>query len=245
MFSKITVSKVYQKVMEQIRDMIEDGTLKKGDRLPSERELADQLGVSRTSIREAVRALEVIGLIESKQGEGNFISEHPEDGLFQSLSLLFMLRSNNLAEILELRKIVDAGTAALAAENIKTEQLEKLRGIIQQFKMKDEKANANLDLEFHYTVAEASANYLVLEIYKAVYTLLDQFITGARKRIIEDPMNQDILLDQHEEIFNAIEAHDPIASEKAMKNHLNFVNSKYPFFGLKQAAAGSPGRPVD
>lgn len=223
MFSKVTVTKVYQKVMEQIMESIKDGTLKRGDRLPSERDLVDQLGVSRTSIREALRALEIIGLIESRQGEGNFISEQPGEGLFQSLSMLFMLRDRNHVEVLEFRKIMEVGIIALAAERITDEELEELRAIIQKFKTNtDEKENMKLDTEFHYVIVSACGNNMLSDVFKALSALVDQFIKEARTTMMSDAENQVILLEQHEKIFNALEAHDSALAEKVLKEHLDF-----------------------
>jgi len=228
MFKKVKVERVYQKVIEQIGEMIKTGYLKKGDKLPPERELVEQLGVSRTSIREAVRVLEILGVIESRQGEGNFVTDRLDDTFFQPLSLAFMLRDSDPIEILEMRKIMDVGVAGLAAQRITEENLNKLKEIIEKFKTSDsEEINANLDKEFHYIIIESSGNYLAKDIYTAISLLFDHFITGARKEINKEKKNQAILLSQHEEIYHAIEKRDPKMAEEAMKKHLDFVNQFY------------------
>lgn len=225
MFKKVKIERVYQKVIEQIGEMIKEGYLKKGDKLPPERELVEQLGVSRTSIREALRVLEILGIVESRQGEGNFISEHLEDAFFQPISLMFMLRNSEPMEILEMRRIMDVGIAGLAAQRISEDSLDKLKEIIEKFKAtEDENINANLDKDFHYIIVEASGNSLARDLYKTISLLFDKFITGARKEIMRDKKNQLILLSQHEEIYNAMANHDPKMAEEAMKKHLEFVN---------------------
>lgn len=103
--------------------MIISGNLQKGDKLPSERELVDQLKVSRTSIREALRALEIVGLIKCKQGEGNFIRDNFDNSLFEPLSLVFMLERSNKEDIIEVRRIIEVEAAALAAKRITKDQL--------------------------------------------------------------------------------------------------------------------------
>ena len=134
MFSPIKNTKVYEQVIIQIKDMIDKGTLKKGDKLPSERNLVEQLMVSRASIREALRALEVIGLIECRQGEGNYIKASFQDNLFEPLSIMFMLEGSNPEAIWELRKIMEVEAAGLAAKKITDEQLKELKAITQRFK---------------------------------------------------------------------------------------------------------------
>jgi len=228
MFKKVKVERVYQKVIEQIGEMIKNGYLKKGDKLPPERELVEQLGVSRTSIREAVRVLEILGVIESRQGEGNFVTDRLDDTFFQPLSLAFMLRDSDPIEILEIRKIMEVGIAGLAAQRITDNDLKKLKEIIEKFKKCDsEKINATLDKEFHYIIIGASNNYLAKDIYTTISLLFDQFIIGARKEIMKEKKNQAILLSQHEEIYHAIEKRDPKMAEEAMKKHLDFVNQFY------------------
>ncbi len=127
MFIPIKNAKVYEQVIEQIKTMIISGNLQKGDKLPSERELVDQLKVSRTSIREALRALEIVGLIKCKQGEGNFIRDNFDNSLFEPLSLVFMLERSNKEDIIEVRRIIEVEAAALAAKRITKDQLKKVR----------------------------------------------------------------------------------------------------------------------
>jgi GntR family transcriptional repressor for pyruvate dehydrogenase complex len=228
MFRKVKIERVYQKVIEQIGEMIKNGYLKKGDKLPPERELVEQLGVSRTSIREALRVLEILGVIESRQGEGNFITNHLDDIFFQPLSLIFMLRNNDPVEILEMRKILDVGVAGLAAQRITDDDLKKLKEIIEKFKISDdENINTSLDKEFHYIIIGASGNFLAKDIYNTISMLFYQFIAGARKQIMQDKGNQAILLAQHEEIYRAMEKHDPKLAEEAMIRHLDFVTGFY------------------
>src|SRR5665647_3539080 len=152
MFSPIKNTKVYEQVIDQIKDMIDKGTLKKGDKLPSERNLVLQLEVSRASIREALRALEVIGLIECRQGEGNYIKSSFQDNLFEPLSIMFMLEGSSKEEIWELRKIMEVEASGLAAKRITSEQLNELNEITQRFMNPDgevEAISADIDKEFH------------------------------------------------------------------------------------------------
>jgi len=225
MFSPIRNTKVYEQVIDQIKDMIDKGTLKKGDKLPSERDLVEQLKVSRASIREAIRALEVIGLIDCRQGEGNYIKSSFQDNLFEPLSIMFMLEGRNQEDIWELRKIMEVEASGLAAKRISEEQLKELKEIVESFvNCEDEDINAEIDKKFHYKIAECSGNVLIFNILSTVSNLVDHFIEDARKLILAQQENKDILFSQHEEIYLAMKKHSSTAARKAMREHLDFAN---------------------
>ena len=225
MFSPIKNTKVYEQVMDQIREMIDNGVLKKGDKLPSERDLVEELQVSRASIREALRALEVIGLIECRQGEGNFIKSSFQDNLFEPLSIMYTLEGTNPEDILELRKIMEVEASGLAAKRITDEQLGELKEIMERFEnCSDENMNAMIDKELHYKIAEYSGNVLIFNILRTVSHLIDDFIKDTRKLIIADQEKKKILLLQHKEIYLAIEMHSSVAARKAMRQHLDYTN---------------------
>lgn len=225
MFSPIKNTKVYEQVMDQIREMIDNGVLKKGDKLPSERDLVEELQVSRASIREALRALEVIGLIECRQGEGNFIKSSFQDNLFEPLSIMYTLEGTNPEDILELRKIMEVEASGLAAKRITDEQLGELKEIMERFEnCTDEKMNAMIDKELHYKIAEYSGNVLIFNILRTVSHLVDDFIKDTRKLIIADLEKKETLLLQHKEIYLAIEMHSSVAARKAMRQHLDYTN---------------------
>lgn len=225
MFSPIRSTKVYEQVIDQIKDMIDKGTLKKGDKLPSERDLVQQLEVSRASIREALRALEVIGLIECRQGQGNYIKANFQDNLFEPLSIMFMLEGSKPDDIWELRKIMEVEAAGLASKRITREQLDELREIVESFmNCKDEDIDAKIDNEFHYKIAECSGNILIYNILRTVSTLVDHFIKDARKLILAHEGNKEILFQQHKEIYLAMEKHSSADARKAMREHLDFSN---------------------
>ncbi|MDF2879732.1 MAG: GntR domain protein [Clostridiaceae bacterium] len=225
MFSPIKNTKVYEQVIDQIKEMIVSGNLKRGDKLPSERELVEQLQVSRTSIREALRALQIIGLVECNQGEGNFIKESFENSLFEPLSIMFMLQESSPEEILELRKVIEIETSALAAKRINDDELEHMKNIIMQFKKnKDDLNDVKIDKEFHYLIAQASKNLLILNILNAVSSLIDSFIKDARKKILAIENNRELLLQQHEHIYNALQNHNSKDAAMYMRKHLEFTN---------------------
>ena len=153
MLSPVKNTKVYEMVMEQIKNIVKKGELKTGDKLPSERDLCEKLEVSRASVREALRALQMLGLIESKHGEGNFINENFENSLLEPLSIVFLLLGSKSEDVFELRKVIEPETAALAAKNITDEQLIELKEIMDELNNNsDAEICASLDKKFHYKI---------------------------------------------------------------------------------------------
>ncbi|CDI49042.1 FadR/GntR family transcriptional regulator [Clostridium tetani] len=225
MFSPVKNKKIYEEVIEQIKDMIYKGILKKGDKLPSERDMVEKLQVSRTSVREALRSLEIVGLIESRQGEGNFIKEDFEDGLIEPLSVMFMLKDSKSEEILELRKIIEVGTVKLAAKRITESELGKLNELKEKLRTPNKEENlAEIDREFHYKIAAASKNFLLLGVLNAISALMESYIKDARKSILEEEGNRQELITQHENIFEALNNNSEDEAVKAMTKHLDFAN---------------------
>lgn len=224
MFTPIKNKKVYEHVIEQIQEMIMNGDLKKGDKLPSERELSSLLDVSRTSIREALRSLEIIGLIESRQGEGTFIRENVESNLFEPLSVMFMLSDRKPQDVLEIRKIIEVEAARLTSKKINEEQKKELEGIMNQFRnAKNEKVSSEMDKKFHYKITEYTGNYLMLSLFNAIESLITSFIVDARWEIYDINKGEDFLINQHQAIFDAIVKNEPDKAAKAMREHLEYI----------------------
>jgi GntR family transcriptional regulator, transcriptional repressor for pyruvate dehydrogenase complex len=228
LFSPIKNTKVYEQVIEQIKQMIIDGTLKTGDKLPTERVLSEELQVSRTSIREALRALQIIGLVDCRQGEGNFINKEFENSLFEPLSMMFMLQESSSIEILELRRVIEAETAKMAAKKITDEELKSLGMLLKSFdNINNEEDNSEIDKKFHYEIAKASGNFLIFSILNAISSLMDAFIKDARKKILSEEDNIEVLAKQHWYIYEALQNHDPEKASEAMVKHLDFTNKYY------------------
>lgn len=225
MAAPIKNTKVYEEVITKIKEKVSNGTLKKGDKLPSERDLAVELNASRTSIREALRALEVIGFIECRQGEGNYIKNTLENILLEPLSLMFMLQESSPEDILELRKILETETSAVAAKKISSIELSELKVLIEKLKIsKSEEKNAQIDKEFHYKIAEATGNFLIVNFLKSISALMDAFIKDARNKILANASNKEELIKQHEDIYEGLFNHNPKDAADAMRKHLDFAN---------------------
>ena len=204
--------------MKQIKDIVKSGELKRGDKLPSERELALRLNVSRTSVREAIKALETLGLVESKHGGGNYIKNDFEDILLEPLSIAFMLLGSNNSEILELRKVIEPEVAFMAAKNITENEIKELENIIEKLsKTTDSKICASLDKEFHYVIAKASKNHLLSTIVFSVSSLIEEYIDESKMYEID----REKVINDHKIILEAIISHDSKKAFIESKNHLN------------------------
>ncbi|MDD5795285.1 MAG: FadR/GntR family transcriptional regulator [Clostridiales bacterium] len=218
MLTPIKSEKVYKIIMKQIKDIVKSGELKRGDKLPSERELALRLNVSRTSVREAIKALETLGLVESKHGGGNYIKNDFEDILLEPLSIAFMLLGSNNSEILELRKVIEPEVASMAAKNITENEIKELENIIEKLsKTTDSKICASLDKEFHYVIAKASKNHLLSTIVFSVSSLIEEYIDESKMYEID----REKVINDHKIILEAIISHDSKKAFIESKNHLN------------------------
>jgi len=143
------------------------------------------------------------------------------------LSTIFLLKESNPDEILELRQIIERGSVVLAAERITDEELEEMELLVEDSLKSDFKDQlVDVDIAFHYKIAQASKNFLILSILNAISFLIEAFIKDIRKNVITKKENTDMLIKQHRDILSALKDHDPIAAEKAMLSHLQYVNSQ-------------------
>ncbi|MCE5222205.1 MAG: FadR family transcriptional regulator [Clostridium sp.] len=226
MLNTIKNTRVYEQVIERIKDLIGKGQLRCGDKLPSERNLCGQLNVSRTSVREALRVLEVLGIIQCRIGEGNFIKDNFQDSLLEPLSMTFMLNGSKTDEIIDLRKFIEPGTAALAAKNINDEQLQEIKELVNLLNSTENQEKcAEIDKKIHYRIVQSSRNYLVSNIMLSVSTLVETYIEDVVMNMFQNEENKNIVRNQHEDIVQALENHDPVGASIAMLKHLEYTNS--------------------
>lgn len=224
MFTPVKNKKIYQLIVEQIQEMILSGQLKAGDKLPSERTMAETFQASRASIREAVRSLEILGIIETRQGEGSFIRETTGNQWLEPLSVMFKLSGGTFNEILEMRQILETQAARLAADRISEDEKEHLQYLIKALKeSKDEEEMVQYDQAFHMLIAEASRNMLIASVMSAITAILQNFIEEARESVNIWSHDPAVLTAQHERVCQAILAGDGEVAAKAMETHFEMV----------------------
>ncbi|MBI4857119.1 MAG: FadR family transcriptional regulator [Acetobacterium woodii] len=225
MFKEIAQKKIYLQILEQIKENIINGNLKSGDRLPSERQWAEQLGVSRATIREAIRALEMIGLVVCQQGEGNFIAENFEDTLTQPLTIMFWLSKGELREVQELRRALETEAAKLAAKKMTPERYASLEKICDAIETEtDEAVRAELDKRFHYEIAMASENKMIHNVLLSSASLIEALIKDIRIAILDDTERGPIIDQQHRKILNALGNKEQLNAAWAMSQHMDLID---------------------
>jgi GntR family transcriptional repressor for pyruvate dehydrogenase complex len=215
--------RLYERVVDKVLELISSGAWKPGFRLPPERELSEAFGVSRTVVREAVKALEARGVLESTTGSGVSVRLADFNMVSRSLQTYMQLSNQDDFEIRlnEVRRVLEVEMVALAAARITSEQKKQLRKICKQMRAEGHTAKemAELDFQLHVTLAESTQN----ELFKV---LLAPLIDQLRDQIIltwEDfPRPVDQVFDQHEAIVSAVESGDAEAARQAMIKHLAF-----------------------
>lgn len=221
-------TKVYTKVIKDIKEKILSGQLKNGDRLPSEREMAEKLEVSRTSIREAIRVLEIMGLIESKRGSGNYIANSFGNSLFEPLSIMFMLQEYSTEDIHELRETLEIECCRVASKKISDDDIKLLNDIIDKmYKTNDEEQSLLLDIRFHNIIVKSSDNPLIVNVLEVISQLMDKFIKESRKIILCEENNREVLLNSHKEIVLSLQERDEEKAIYSMKKHFEIIKKAY------------------
>ena len=198
--------------------------LKPGDRLPPERELAQAMGVSRSSLREALRALSLLGVTEMRHGDGTYLTALDPDALMRPFGLVLALSDGQLQELFEARRVIEPGLAALAAERIDEPTLDALRACVRDAAeaVEDEEAFLRIDLELHGLIARAASNSILWHVIGSISGMG----VASRRRTTSLPGVQSQTVEDHRAIVAAIEAGDPEAAAAAMLHHLDNVQSR-------------------
>ena len=222
MYKVIQTSRLYEQIVQQIEDSVLNGTLKEGDQLPAERELAQQFGVSRTAVREAIKALHEKGLVDAFPGRGTFITSGNSNSMRQSLDrILKSGQPDGAAHLVEIREILEPEIAALAAARADDQDLATMREAVSVMDnaRHDVDAYIEADLDFHLALAEAAGNPFILSLIDSIVGLLRE----QRVRIFyvhDGPERGQV---HHKRILDAMERRDPRGAREAMQAHLQQV----------------------
>jgi len=220
-FTAVRRGRIYEEVVRQIQDFVTSGQLKPGDRLPPERELALRFQVSRSSLRDAIRTLELVGMVRSRQGEGTIVCELSPDALLVPLGAMLGRRRELVAELLDVRKMIEPGLAARAAAHAEPDQVARLAELIerQRQKMRRGEPVIDEDTEFHYTIALAAGNTVVRKLMDMLMDLLRE----SRASGLQVPGRVRRSVTGHRRILRAIQRHDARGAETAMRRHLREI----------------------
>lgn len=227
MFKPVKTKKVYEEIIGQIKKLIIDGKLQPGDKLLSERELAETLNVSRASVREAFSALEIMGIITIRPGEGSFVKQVSYEGMMEPLSFFLQVEIDDLVQLLEVRKILEIETAALAAMRATPEDIEEIKSALAC--MLEEVNTGGIgehgDAAFHFSIAKAANNPVLIKVMHTITDLLTKTFRTTRQKMFLIENMPTLLHQSHYEIYEAITAHNPRLARRKMQEHLSLVES--------------------
>jgi GntR family transcriptional repressor for pyruvate dehydrogenase complex len=222
MYLPLQSVRLYEQMAEQIKDRILKNELKEGDRLPNEREFAEQFNVSRTVVREAIKSLEKEGLIEVHPGKGTFVSTNIQKAVRGSFSTLMrMERSEDWTDLIEVRELLEPGISFLAAQRAEAKNIEDLEKAvsIMDAALEDAEAYINADNNFHLALARSTQNELLVSLVEPIVGLL----TVQRKKIFNTGGGPQRGQFHHHRILEAIRGHAAESARQAMLDHLQQV----------------------
>lgn len=221
MLHAIKKTRIHEEVFSQIHELIKEGRFKARDQLPSERELAETFKVSRTSVREALRALEAQGLIVSRTGTGNFVADLPVESLVGPLALLLIDEKKALADVFEMRKLIEPQIAALAAERATRNDIAQLKRIVakQTDAVSRGATGVEADAELHFTIGRATRNQALQKLVSGLMEMLSR----SREESLQTDKRRQSSIDAHRRIVAAIEKHDKARARSEMLRHIEEV----------------------
>jgi GntR family transcriptional repressor for pyruvate dehydrogenase complex len=233
MLKVIKKIRIHEEVVSQIHELIREGKFRAGDQLPSERELAETFKVSRTSVREALRALETQGLTVSRTGMGNFVADLPVESLVAPLARLLIQEKTALADIFELRKLIEPHIAALAAERATKKDIERMKKILEKQSDAVSRGGTGVeaDAELHFAIGQATQNQALEKLVSGLMEILSH----SREESLQTLDRRKASIEFHRKILFAIEEHDKTRAAEAMFHHIEQVEDNVLSAGNSQA----------
>jgi GntR family transcriptional repressor for pyruvate dehydrogenase complex len=229
----IKSTRIYEEIVRQVKAMIAEGRLKAGDRLPPERDLAEKFVVSRTSVREALRSLESLGLVEIRPGEGTFVRQVSIEALVEPLALLMVSQREAIGELFEARRLLEPSLAALAASRATAEEVQEMTRILEEQAKEVASGRTGLaqDAQFHAAIGAAAHNRAITRIAHAIMDLLTQ----SREDSLNTPGRPTRSHEDHRRVLAAISRRDSEAARRAMLEHLEAVEGLVHGVGRRQS----------
>jgi DNA-binding FadR family transcriptional regulator len=223
-FGTVTREALPDQIAARVISLIGERHLKPGDRLPPERELAQAMGVSRSSLREALRALSLLGVTEMRHGDGTYLTALDPDALMRPFGLVLALSDGQMQELFEARRVIEPGLAALAAARADDETVEALRLCVGESAatVDDEEAFMQADLELHSLIARAASNSILWHVIGSISGMG----VASRRRTNPLPGLREQSVEDHRALVAALEARDPDAAAAAMLRHLENVQRR-------------------
>jgi len=228
-FQPVHMEKLSRGVVRQVELLILRGLLRPGERLPSERELAERMGVSRPSLREAIAELQERGLLVTRAGAGVFVADMLGSAFSEALIQLFASHDEAVFDYVSFRRDLEGMAAERAARFGSDTDLKVIDTVFRKMEVAHTKRNpadeAALDAEFHLAIIEASHNIIMLHMMRAMFDLLRAGVFYNRQQMFKQRTTRDQLLEQHRAINEAIQARDPQLARQAAEAHMTYVEN--------------------
>jgi len=225
--SKIVVTRISDEIAHQIEARILEGSLKAGDSLPPERQFAEEFGVSRSSLREAIQKLESRGLLTSRQGGGTYVTDSFHSGFVDPWIGAIGNHPSLAPELFEFRSMIEAQAAAWAAQRATDADLAHLNSVFMQldaaYRTSDRAAQVQADVAFHQAIADAAHNVLVSQLTASLIKILHEQVAATIGALDSFAEVGGQLMEQHRAILDAIAERDPDAAKAAASCHIEFV----------------------
>ena len=219
-----TRTSVSDGIVEQVVDLISRDVLKPGDRLPSERELCKRLGVGRSSLREALRSLAVMGIIDGRVGDGTFVSDSNKRYLEKTLQWGLLLDRKRVQDLIETRLMLESQTAFLAAQRVTAENIEAIEETLRGMKASigEPEKYLEFDLQFHLTIARATQNSILYSLLSMIRGYLQEWIKGslAEPSTTQTETRAELSLQEHQKILDALRKGEADQAQQAMMEHI-------------------------
>lgn len=219
MLNSSSGDKVYHGILLELNRIVEEDRLRTGDKLPSERELSERLKVGRSSVREALRALELLGLITTRKGEGTFIENYRHNKLFDILGYYLLRDRKTSKDLIEMRMILEIDAVKLACQRTTEKYLQIMEKTIEEAesKIKQGMIPVEEDFEFHRAIARASKNAILHRIWLPIV----EYSKTLQEESLLKTGRIDMMVEEHRAILQAIRAGNEVAAEARLKEHLS------------------------
>lgn len=217
--------KTYKQIIEQIISLIVKGDLKDGDKLPGERILSESLNASRSSIREAFRTLEILGILEVRHGGGTFVRDFNIAPFINAIAPLFLQNVDIMGDMMDFRIMLESEAIKVAAVNSDPQTLEEMKTALCKMRSDDPQITENADVDFHISIFKASGNRAFMLAGQCLSYILYNSIHSSRTILSNDKVIAKRWLNEHEQIFQSVKNHQIDKAEESLCKHLNGVRT--------------------
>lgn len=228
-FTKIRPERLSEKVATQLKKAISQGVFRVGEKLPSQPELAEMMGVSRPSIREAIQILELQGMLDSVKGGGTTVRNIAEQSIKKPIEIFLDEDKDRIIDLTEVRALMEVWAARKAALTRSDHEADRMLNYLLEMEsdFKSYEIRPEIDVKFHMEVASATHNVIFTHVIEGVFQLITRAIKLAREKVFLDRDDQRLILEHHRSVYEAIRDRDPDRAEAAMRKHLNFVINEF------------------